>query len=225
MIINQKIYDSARSKELIELKCNVCENNFFRLKKFIKHSLKMGYEKHCCNSPLCQIEINRKGKIYNCFHCGASVYRRPSDMKKTKSNKVFCNNSCARFYNNAHKTTGTRRSKLEIYIENQLKQLYPNLVILFNDKTTINSELDIYIPNLKLAFELNGIFHYEDIFGKEKLNQTQSNDSKKFYLCQQNKISLCVIDVSGQKYFKEPSSLKYLKIITNIINNKLSPKS
>jgi len=45
--------------------------------------------------------------------------------------------------------------------------LYPDLVIHFNKKDAINSELDIYIPSLKLAFELNGIFHYEPIFGKE----------------------------------------------------------
>jgi hypothetical protein len=87
--------------------------------------------------------------------------------------------------------------------------LYPNLEIKYNSKEEIHSELDIYIPKYKLAFELNGIFHYEPIFGGQKLEQTQNNDKNKFQLCQENKISLCVIDTSSLKYFKEQNAEKY----------------
>ena len=82
--------------------------------------------------------------------------------------------SCAATYNNKNKTHGTRRSKLECFIEKKLSELYPDLTIHYNQKDTINSELDIYIPSFKLAFELNGIFHYEPIYGEEKLNQITS---------------------------------------------------
>jgi hypothetical protein len=84
------------------------------------------------------------------------------------------------------------------------------------------SELDIYIPSLKLAFELNGIFHYEPIFGNEKLNKIQKNDNNKFLKCQEKNISLCIIDTSSQKYFKEQTSKKILDIIINIINQHLA---
>ena len=114
--------------------------------------------------------------------------------------------SCAGTYNNTHKTHGTRRSKLEVWIEEQLTKLYPNLEIHFNQKDTINSELDIYIPSMKIAFELNGIFHYEPIFGEDQLNKIQNNDHRKFAACHEAGISLCVIDTSGQKYFKPKSS-------------------
>ena len=126
--------------------------------------------------------------------------------------------SCAGTYNNTHKTHGTRRSKLEVWIEEQLTKLYPNLEIHFNQKDTINSELDIYIPSMKIAFELNGIFHYEPIFGEDQLNKIQNNDHRKFAACHEAGISLCVIDTSGQKYFKPKSSQRYLDIITGIIN-------
>jgi hypothetical protein len=59
-----------------------------------------------------------------------------------KSGKMFCTHSCAAKYNNAHKTTGTRRSKIEIWIEAQLTSLYPTLDIRCNEKTAINSELE-----------------------------------------------------------------------------------
>lgn len=117
-----------------------------------------------------------------------------------------------------HKKIGIRRSKLEIYLEKRLSFLYPNLKILYNDKAAINSELDIYISSLQLAFELNGIFHYEPIYGNKKLNQTQNNDERKFQACAENGISLCIIDTSQQKHFTEKSSQKYLKIICDIID-------
>ena len=64
---------------------------------------------------------------------------------------------------------------------------------------------------------MNGIFHYEPIYGKEKLEKIQINDQRKFLLCQQNNISLCVIDASKEKYFKEERSKKYLDIILEIL--------
>jgi hypothetical protein len=103
-------------------------------------------------------------------------------------------------------------------LEAQLTTLYPTLDILYSDKTTINSELDIYIPSLRLAFELNGIFHYEPIYGEDKLTQITNNDNRKFQACLEQAIQLCIIDTSGQKYFKESTSQKYLDIITTIIN-------
>ena len=99
--------------------------------------------------------------------------------------------------------------------------MYPNLLFSFNDRTAINSELDIYIPSLKLAFELNGVFHYEPIYGQNKLEKIQENDNNKFQKCINNNISLCIIDVSSQKYFKEQTSKKFLNIIINIINDSL----
>ena len=84
-------------------------------------------------------------------------------------------------------------------MEEILPQLFPNIDFTFNDKTAINSELDIYIPNLKLAFELNGIFHYEPIYGKDKFQRIVENDNNKFQRCQENGISLCIIDTTSQK--------------------------
>ena len=112
-----------------------------------------------------------------------------------------------------------------MWVEGQLTTLYPELHILYSDKTAINSELDIYIPSLSLAFELNGIFHYEPIYGKSKLNQIQNNDNRKFQACIEHNIELCIIDTSSQKYFKENSSKKYLDIITHLVTIKMASKA
>ena len=140
-----------------------------------------------------------------------------------KSPNSFCSRSCAATYNNKNKTHGTRRSKLEIYLEEELKIKYNKLEIHFNRKDTINSELDIYIPSMKLAFELNGIFHYEPIYGDKKLNQIQNNDTRKFQACLEKGIEMCIIDVSSLSYFKPANAKKYLDIVCGLIDMKSVP--
>lgn len=142
------------------------------------------------------------------------------EIKRSKNN--FCSSSCAASFNNKNKKYGIRRSKLETYIERELTTLYPNLEIHFNRKDAINSELDVYIPSLKLAFELNGIFHYEPIHGSDRLAQIKNNDNRKFQACLEQGIELCIIDTSSQKYFKESKSLQFLNIILDIIDKKLN---
>jgi len=177
---------------------------------------KRKHYKHYC-SKLCEsLNMTKKQKV-SCKNCGKEFQKQASQIKQSSNH--FCSQSCACTYHNTHKTKGTRTSKLEIWLQEQLRILYPDEEILFNDKTAINSELDIYFPNRKLAFELNGIFHYEPIYGEKKLEQIQNNDQRKFLLCHQNNISLCVIDTSKQKYFKKEQSKKYLKIITDILQN------
>lgn len=74
---------------------------------------------------------------------------------------------------------------------------------------------------MKLAFELNGIFHYEPIYGPEKLSQIQNNDTRKFQACLEQNIELCIIDNSSMKNFNLKKSYKFLSIIRNLIDNKI----
>lgn len=169
----------------------------------------------------CQSLAQTKAIKTNCAQCGKQVEIIPSQKKKSKSGNSYCSQTCAAIYNNAHKTTGTRRSKFEKWIEDQFSKEYSNLNILYNDKTTINSELDIYIPPLNIAFELNGIFHYEPIYGQEKLSSIQNNDDRKFQACLEKNIELVIIDISSLKQFKPEKATKFWQIIQTIINNKL----
>ena len=137
-----------------------------------------------------------------CDYCSSSFLKIPAEIQINKHN--FCCQSCAAKWHNAHKTTGTRVSKLELWLQTQLPLLYPSIDFHFNKTDAINGELDIFIPSLKLAFELNGIFHYEPIYGPEKLSKTQTNDHRKMIACAEHGIELCVMDVYHFKYFKEP---------------------
>ena len=210
---------SSKYSQMIPIKCDYCQQDFEKMQKYVKSYLKLrSYKNHFCSNA-CSVKAKDKRKEVICKQCDKVFLKTLNQLKKHPNS--FCSSSCAATYNNTHKTHGCRRSKLEIYFEQVLPTKYPDLEFYFNRKDAINSELDIYIPKLKLAFELNGIFHYEPIYGADKLNQTQNNDRRKFQACLERGIELCIIDTSSLNYFKPEKAQKYLDIIVNIINSKL----
>lgn len=212
-----KINNYTRTDKL-PFECEQCSNIFYMEKKWVylriikKKKIKFCSTKCAGFSRITAIEIN-------CKQCNVVFIKRLSGLSKSGNN--FCSSSCSAHYNNAHKTTGTRRSKLEVWLEEQLTGYFIKLNIIYNTKEAINSELDIYIPSLNLAFELNGIFHYEPIYGKDKLASIQNNDNRKFQACLERGIELVIIDSSGLKKFQAQKGEKYFQIIKTIIENKI----
>lgn len=146
-LYTSKELDDAKYNYKLPLLCEHCKDTFYAFKKNIVSELKQPKRnrlKYC--SQKCHGSNLRKKEIVECAHCNTKVSKQQADIRKSKSGNHFCSKSCAAIYNNAHKTIGTRRSKLEIWLESQLVSLYPNLNFEFNQKNTINSEIDIYIP-------------------------------------------------------------------------------
>ncbi len=158
----------------------------------------------------------------SCKECNTVFTKYANEIKRSLNH--FCSNSCSATYNNKHKEFGCRRSKLEEHIEKVLSKDLPDLEVKYSSKVEINSELDVYIPSLKLAFEIQGIFHYEPIFGQEKLDQIQKNDLEKIQRCEELNIKLIHIDTRTQKRFTEKSSEKYLKEIFTEITKRSCEK-
>lgn len=223
-LYSQAEFDSAKSLDKLPCECYQCGGIAYHQKNDINRVLNNTNKNACkfCSKRCRALFLQPTPPLeVECSNCQTKFLKEQAQIRKTKNGRHFCSRSCSASYNNKNKTTGNRRSKLEAYIEEQLTILYPDLEIHFNRKDAIGSELDIYIPSLNVAFELNGIFHYEPIYGVDKLNQIQNNDTNKFQLCIEHKIDLCIINTSGQTYFKESTSQKYLDIITNIINERL----
>lgn len=219
-LYTQKEFDLAKSFDKLPCECYHCSNTFFKTKHRIKIVSNPNYidsGKYC--SRQCKALAHICKENVKCKNCNIEFEKTRAQIKKYDNH--FCSHSCSASYNNKNKTTGNRRSKLEIWLEEQLTLTYPDLPIDFNKKSAIGSELDIYIPSLNLAIELNGIFHYEPIYGTNKLDQIQNNDKSKSLACHEAKIDLCIIDTSGQTYVKPATSQKYLDIINNIINERL----
>jgi hypothetical protein len=217
MSYNENIYLNGPRGIEIPCICDYCEKEFFRTRDYIcnirfKKQILTYCGKACCDKG----RKPRKIKTYNCKNCGKETKRTPGMIKKSKN--IFCCSSCSTIYLNKNKKYGYRRSKLEVWLEKQISLLYPFLEIVCNSKKIIESELDFFFPSLNLAVELNGPFHYEPIFGEETLQKIVNNDNRKFAACREKGLSLCVIDSSSMKYFKESNCIKYLDIFKKLID-------
>lgn len=209
---------SSKYSDMVPIECDTCKKVFYRQQKFIKcNVLRKKTNLFFCSNDCRGINQVTKVEVV-CKQCEKHFLKISSQFKKHPNS--FCSQSCAATYNNTHKTHGYRRSKFELYLEQILPAKYKELEFHFARKDAVNSELDIYLPSLKLAFELNGIFHYEPIYGQKQLEKTQNNDHRKFQACLERNIELCIIDVSSITYFKPNRVQKFVDIITNIIDSK-----
>lgn len=220
-LIPEEYKIKTNRNDLINLNCPYCDR-LFKVKRFLlQRNIKAGRLKFC--SAVCS-NLHQQNRITcRCDECGCEFERT-----KAWSNRIirnFCSQTCSGRYNNKHKTFGVRRSKLECWIEAKLKSSFPELDFQFNKKDAIESELDVYIPSLKIAFELNGIYHYKPIHGEKVLLRIQRNDENKKVHCKNKKIELNIIDVSSQIRFAESNSEKFLKLIEQKILNRLAASS
>lgn len=216
-------FEEINNDELL-FECENCRIDFLGTKKNIKRVLGITKNTAKCTlkfcSKKCSSDYKKNGHYFNCSFCNKEVYKTNGDIKKNKKDTFFCNSSCNAKYWNKNKNYGFNRSKIEIYIEDILVNRY-NFEILFNDRTVLDTgyELDIYIPHLKLSFEINGIFHYEEIFGNLKV--IQNKDISKINECIEKNIELITIDISDISHFNKIIGEKYITFITTKIDEKL----
>lgn len=198
--------------KMITCLCKVCN------KEFQRKSDTRG-DKTICSIRCLNIT---KGTVLKCScdNCGKEFFRQKNKMGA--ESKHFCSQYCNGFYSSTNKTCGIKRSKLEIDLGESLLNNFKNLDIIFNNHEAINSELDIYIPKIKFAIELNGIFHYEPIFGQDKLEKIKNNDDRKFQACLEAGIELCVVNSSAIKDGKCKAGRILINSMIFLIKNKIS---
>jgi hypothetical protein len=216
ILFTDEQFNNAKPYDLLPLQCEYCNNTFYKTKVVIQcvRSPKSHATGRFCCRKCSNLGLSTKLTVI-CLNCNKEFEKRLSQAIKFPNH--FCCQSCAATYHNTHKTTGTRRSKLEIYLEEQIETYYPQLKCHYNKKDTIGSELDFYFPTLKLAIELNGIFHYEPIYGQDKLEKIQNNDEQKLIKCYELGIEFCIIDISSCKHLTQKQKDKYWDIVQSVI--------
>ena len=215
-------FNKAKSRDKLPVRCLQCNEIFFATKKDIQTQIKTKQNSIRFCSLLCNGKSIRNGIKAYCIMCGKEQIRTPSRIKQ--SGNIFCSHKCAITYRNLHKTNGYRRSKLEFFLEENLPKLFPDLKLVFNDRKVCDGiELDIYIPSLNIAFELNGPIHYQPVFGKTKDEKTKrfetvkNRDLQKQIICQEKGIELYIVDVSKYKRATKEGDDYYLELVKDCI--------
>lgn len=163
----------------------------------------------------------KDGKRY-CMYC--KEIKLIEDFYMGKRIASTCIKCTRKKYHEKHPKLFGIRSNIEVYIENKVRTEFPNLLLICNDRKTIYYELDFYFPELRFAIELNGIVHYEPIYGNESFEKTQYKDKQKIILCYEKGIELCVIDISkaktGKEKEKEEIWIKIKEILNSIVKRR-----
>ena len=158
----KKIFIDGSNRTCYLLTCNQCGKTAYHPRYVILRSIKNKKQHFFCNQ-ICTKLFQNTAKTIICETCKLPFVKFINQINKTKHD--FCGHKCAAIYHNKNKTYGSRRSKLENYLEENIRQYFEYLNVKYNDVTTINSELDIYIPSLKLAIQINGPLHFTPIYG------------------------------------------------------------
>lgn len=215
--------------------CLECGATFYKNTRFCSRicACKFANQKRWQNhipKPKPRIKIDKPSIIYcvcDCEQCQKQIKRTKYQLsdKKNKNKLVFCSRSCRMTHQNLNnpKKYGCRKSKAETFLFNLIKTNFPHLEVRENDRTVLNSklEIDIFIPEFKLAIELNGPVHYFPIYGENKLKKCQNNDLIKQQEIHNSGLSLIVIDISrlcSKKKTESFLSEYYQSIISPILN-------
>lgn len=197
---------------LIPLKCPQCGKEYMVTEEYWLYNVKNGKKRSFC-SAICRNIHDGNSINKKCTWCGKEIH-----VYKTKiRERNFCSRSCHGKYSARHKKHCIPRSKLEVIVEEMIRDTFPNLEAKFNDKEAVGYELDIYLPSLNLAFELNGPLHYRPIYGKETLEKVKKNDFRKWTLCYDKGIHIVSLDTSKLASTNRKSIQKYLAFIKGYI--------
>lgn len=168
-------------------------NNFF--KGFGKKPVFKGKGKKDRNKMLWEETITSQG-----FEILEEDYyndaNRHTKVRCKKCGRVFtrvlgCGYSANIYCPGCNKEPGV--SRLEMRVREEVKKLY-NGQVLFNDRSTIGTELDIYLPDKKLAIEINGLLwhsygtSFPDNTNKESKYKT--SHYQKCHMCREKGITL-----------------------------------
>jgi len=167
---------------------NVFQNENIKNKKIDTYIINYGVDNYSKSKIFKDIKNNftiNKYKNINIIDSNDNIVTLKCDQNENHTynvNKYILRNRI--IYNTilctvCNPISSSMNSGYEIQLRNYIKENYSGEIIL-NSRNIINNELDIYLPELKLAFEFNGLYWHSEI-KKEKnyhLNKTEDCEKK-----------------------------------------------
>lgn len=216
-------------KEKSIIKCEICDDKMMHNRQLMYHIttkhknispkeyiVKYIYQE---NHPLCKCGCKQKVTILNNgkiksekiqYHVdyikGHWDWVKPGHHHHTEETKLQMRKSAIK---RLEKEKGLFKgvSKLEIEFQEFIKQNYNKNIILNDSKILSGLELDIYLPELNLAFEFNGSYYHSDLYKNKNYHLKKTKECNK-----QNIKLIHIWDIDW---------IKKRKIIESLIINQL----
>ena len=109
--------------------------------------LKIGWGKYC--SQACSYQKKKTGKFFSCSACKKELYRNKLEIKRSKSERFFCDKSCFAIWKNTHVLLGEKNgnwkngenSYRQLMLRNNIKPICENCGI-NNLKVLVTHHID-----------------------------------------------------------------------------------
>lgn len=222
-------------QEKVEKKCSFCTRQISVYASQIKVTGDFHFCDTICWSLLRKEQAEKESKIeLQCKKCGITFMKHKCRIFPGKNH--YCSRACSDYKYQVNRFVRTRplpihkigrknkrRSYLEYYIEDMIKQIFPTMKY-YTNKRFDGFELDFYFPDLLLAVEINGPFHYFPIFGNDALSYVQRRDLRRIESCSSHHVDLRIIPVKESTQSirkKEFYWLKFERIILGKLQEKI----
>lgn len=212
MLIDDATFGGLRSRDLVPFACVACGATFHRRKHHVQAALKRGggaggHTMESCSPDCGRALVSARASRIVCTECGVHVRRPPSEIAKVR--RPFCSRRCSMIYRNRGKDLGkTKRSRGEEYLAELIASEFPGISVQRNVRDVLPSglEIDLLLPDLGIAIEVNGPVHVLPIYGEDKLSAVQAIDRRKRVEIDAAGLRLVEIDISHCRSGKKTSA-------------------
>ncbi len=138
--------------------------------------------------------------IFKCLECGEEFMIDNQLFRLRLKNKH-------RICTNCNDPKESQKSYSEKEIEEFLKENYNKNVILNSREIIKPNELDLYLPEEKLAIEFNGVYWHSEVYRDKNFHLNKTN------ICEQNQIHLIHIYEDDWKYKRDIVKSRLLNLL------------
>ena len=236
--LNDKYY--CNNKECVNIKRKISINkkykvdNVFQLKEIKEKTKNTNMLLYGCENPQQNKEIKEKTKNTNMLLYGCENPFQNENIKnkikQTNMEKYGVEYPQQSEMIRSKYSSLNKPSKIENDLLNFIKENYNNIIIINSKKIIEGYELDIYLPDLKLAFEFNGLYWHSELYKDKNYHKLKSNKclEKQIQLIhifeddwefKQDIVKSMILNKLGKSLYKIYARKTEIK---EIINNKLS---
>jgi hypothetical protein len=143
------------------------------LKSFRETKINKNLDKYKAYKNISLVEVDYDNHVFK-FYCNKG-HEFDIDMYSFRNRKKIDTEICT-ICNPINSFTNSGQ---ELQLREYIQKFYDK-EILYNDRNVIGKEIDIYLPDLKLGFEFNGVYWHNELYKSNNFHLEKTELSEKF---------------------------------------------